>query len=822
MSEGSRQLNRSAGASAFPRELIEERGKGIRRLSSEIRHHFSLDGDRTDTTGWDLDPFPRVLGESDWKLIRSGIIQRMSAFSRFVKDVYDRRRIVEEGILPTEVLLAMPGYHRQLVGLHGSENPGLLCGAVDLFRNRRGDWTVFENHFSFPAGISHVIQNRRMLAQGFPEVFTDRDVVPVAGFGGDLVEALKGGPGRRIVVLTRGDTVRPHFDDSFLARHMGIVSVRPADLIVREGRVFLKTIAGLEPIDVILRKVETNAVDPVSFPENQDRGVPGLVHCVREGTVRVVNVLGAEVADDRSILPFSDAIIRFYLGEMPLLPTVETFHCYDRDQAEWVSDRKEQYLFTHVAPPRVMLSARPLGEIPGDDVRPPLLEGPPEWTVARLKPSTEDLECWSDSGVVGAPYFLRVFGILGHRPVVLPGGLSWKPAFSGSTEFIGGMKDTWVMDATLGRSIQPGSDDLEKELAPSVLTAPSRVAEAIYWMARYLERARNAAHQAGLLESIRRTELAPADEEYYWPLWRGVASAAHFNPILAFEEKPSSFPDLFKDFVGLRTDPSSVASGLSAARRNLDLIQEWVPPEVTEVFCQLWDEFERFAEGAVPADERNAHRACVVVSREHARLNGVLERTLSHDAVYRFWVIGGSLEWAIGTTILLESILPSRISLQERHLEDDTDLTALLRLMGCLDAYRREYRSRAYLDRVIRMIWRKAELPGSFLFNLYRIQGSLSALERSSRRRPCGPLKRRIGKMIERVEGFPIEDVFPARMVHLDFGDGSAKVHATTLRKIARELKWLRSGLEGIHETLEDWFFSHQEMEETRRDRRAG
>lgn len=814
MSGDSHQLNLPVVASGFSSEVIEERGRALRRLSSEIRHHFSLTGEQTNSTGWNLDVFPRVLSVSDWQLIRAGLLQRMKAFSQFVADVYGRKQIVEDRILPAEVLLAVPGYYRQMIGLYPSERPGMCLGAVDLFQNDKGEWMVFENHFSFPAGISHVIQNRRMLAQGFPEVFAGHDVAPVAGFGSDLIEVLKetgGAAGHRIVLLTRGDSVRPHFDDSFLARHMGVVSVRPADLIVREGRVFLKTIAGLEPIDVILRKVETNAVDPITFPENPDRGVPGLIHCVREGTVRIENALGAEVADDRSILPFSDAIIRYYTGEKAILPTVETFHCYDRDQAEWVSDRRDEFIFSHVAPPRVMVSAQPLGNVPGGDVRPPILEGPPEWTVARRKPSVADLDCWSDSGVKQAPFFLRVFGILAPKPVVLPGGLSWQSAYSESIDFIGGMKDTWVIDGTLGRTVVKGDHSLEKDLAPSVLPAPSRVAEAIYWMARYLERSRNAAHHAGLLESIRRTELAPADEEYYWPLWKGVASASHFEPLLDFEEKPPEFPALFSEFVGSRSEPSSVASGLDAARRNLNLIQEWVPPEVTEVFFQLLDEFEQHAAWGVPENERRAHDACLAVSREHARFTGVLERTLSHDSVYRFWVIGSSLEWAIGTTILLESIIPSRISLQERHLEDDTDLTALLRLMGCLDAYRREYRSRAYLDRVIRLIWRKVELPGSFLFNLLRIRESLDALEQSSSKQACRPLRKRIDTLIQRVEDFPIEEVFPARMVHLDFGTGSAKVHARTLRRVARELKWLRVNMEKIHDLLEDWFFSHQE-----------
>ena len=590
---------------------------------------------------------------------------------------------------------------------------------------------------------------------------------------------------------------------------MGIVSARPADLIVREGRVYLKTIDGLERVDVIMRKVETNAVDPITFVENVDRGVPGLVHCVRKGTVRVENVLGAEVADNRALLPFSDAIIRYYTGSAPILPTVETFHCYDRDQAEWVSSHRDEFVLDYVASPRVMISADTPGAVGQYEKSKNSLPGPPEWTIARRIANSPGLSRWKNGEISSAPYFLRIFGILRPRPIILPGGLSWQSDISNSNQFIGGMKDTWVIDETLGR-VSSKDLVLEDEIAPSILSAPSRVAEGVYWMARYLERARNAAHQAGLLESIRLTELAPADINYYWPLWRGVAAAAGFDPIADLEETPSNFQKLFRDFVGSSTSSTSVLASILAARNNMDRIQEWVTPEMSEVFYKMVEAFEQALRRKGRLAGRRNLDACLIVSREHSRFTGTLERTLSHDSVYRFWILGVSIEWAIGATQLLESIIPSRISLQRRHLEDDTDLTALLRLMGCLDAYRREYRSRAYLDRVIRLIWRNEDLPGSFLYHLFRIRDSLKALEEDTPMHSNTFLRRKIARMINRVEGFPIEEVFPARTVHLDFGSGSDLIHAKTLHKVSAELSWLRKSLLMLHSQLEDRYFNHQ------------
>ncbi|MGE9290162.1 MAG: alpha-E domain-containing protein, partial [Puniceicoccales bacterium] len=521
------------------------------------------------------------------------------------------------------------------------------------------------------------------------------------------------------------------------------------------------------------------------------------------------NVLGAEVADNRALLPFSDAIIRFYMNDEPILPTVETYHCFDRDQAEWVVSRRDEFLFDYAATPRVMVSAESQGSILQGKSGGAHREGPPELTVARRKMQSMPLPTWSEGTPGEAPFFLRVFGVLRPQPVILPGGLSWQAGHNGSTNFIGGMKDTWVIDERLGRSMD-GELDLEENLAPAILSAPSRVADGLYWMSRYFERARNAAHQAGLLENIRLTELGPSEVNYYWPLWRGVAAAADFSPIADIPETPKNFPRLFRDFVGKASSPTSVISCLYAARNNMDRIQEWVSPEMSDVFYRAIEDVEYALHRKGRLANRRNLDACQIVSREYARFLGTMERTLSHDSVYCFWVMGSSLEWAIGSTLLLESIIPSRISLQKRHLEDDTDLTALLRLLGCLDAYRREYRSRAYLDRVIRLVWRNEDLPGSFLYNLFRIRDALRSVEDETPKHSNASLRRAVSRMINRVESFPIEEVFPARMVHLDFGAGSEQVHARTWKKVSTELEWLRSGLLSLHGQIEDRYFNHQ------------
>lgn len=793
---------------------LERGSTRMRRICSEVAHHFSFHQEQKGEKVWNLDVLPRILSSNDWFTIRKGVIQRLQAFHALLRDLYGPRRIILDKIIPVEVVLADPGYYRELIGA-SQKHSGLGLGAVDLVQAEDGSWKVYENLLSFTPGISHVIQNRRMLAQAVPGFFRDHDVAPVAGFCPDLVESLRGGnssSSQRIILLNRGDQLRPHFDDSFLARHMGVVSARPADLIVREGRVHLRTIEGLERVHVILRKVETIATDPVTFPHNEGEGVPGLVHCVREGKVRIENQLGAEVADNRALLQYSDAIIRYYLNEEPILPTVRTYHCFDRDQKDWVLSRLDQYQLDYTVPPRVLQPYWPTEKFPSisSQYLSEILKISPEWVIAREKTKARRQPVWADGGLTEKPYFLRVFGLWGKHPSVMPGGLSWTSPDGCRGDVISAMKDTWVIDEELGRDAFPESEALEISLTPGVQSVPSRVAESLYWMGRYLERARNAAHQAALLESIRWTELSPADFNYYWPLWRGVAAAASFDEILKKSSFPENFDQIFADFVSsMEENQFSVALSLQYARNNLNRIQEWVSPELVEVSYSLFSSFEQILlEESETGDQWL--RACRMVSWEHARWVGVLERTLSHDAGYQFWRIGSTIERMIGLTHLLEAILPGGIQRQRRHVEDDTDLTALLRLLGCLDAYRREYRSRAYLDRIVRMLWVSRNLPISFCFNFLVLESSLLELDHQTRKKTTSSLRSRVKDLLKRLNLFKVEEVFPARALHLDFGNELETINIRTVQRLNHELVQIREELEALHGALDDRYFQHQ------------
>jgi uncharacterized circularly permuted ATP-grasp superfamily protein len=282
---------------------------------------------------------PRVIAAHEWALLERGLIQRARAFNAYIADIYGPQRILHDRGVPHEIVLSDPAFHRQLIGLPIRDNLYAPLVAVDLVRDAAGGWQVLENHFSTPFGIAYVLQSRRMLAQAFPELFATVDVAPVAPFAAQLAELLRTRsprPNPHAVLLCRGEDNQSYFEESFLARSLGIAMVQPGDLLVRESRVFLKTIRGLEQVDVIYRRIESSSIDPIAFGQSRFQGVPGLVNCVRKGTVAIVNAIGSGVADNRAILRYSDQIILYYLREKPLLKTVPTFTCRDVDQAAHV------------------------------------------------------------------------------------------------------------------------------------------------------------------------------------------------------------------------------------------------------------------------------------------------------------------------------------------------------------------------------------------------------------------------------------------------------------------------------------------------------
>ncbi|QIK38139.1 circularly permuted type 2 ATP-grasp protein [Caldichromatium japonicum] len=297
---------------------------------------------------WPFDIVPRILAKHEWMQVEAGLKQRLLAINLFIDDLYNAQRIVRDGVFPLEVLSGSQNFRPACQGF--SPPFGVwahICG-TDLVRDRDGKLYVLEDNLRVPSGVSYMLQNRQLMKRLFPELFQSSEILPVDDYPARLyatLAALSPRPGVRpvIAVLTPGIFNSAYFEHSYLAQQMGAFLVEGGDLVVQDDDcVYMKTIAGLRRVDVIYRRIDDDFLDPEIFRPDSLLGVPGLMRAWRAGKVGIANAPGSGVADDKVVYAFVPQIIRYYLGESPILPNVPSWLCMYDDQRDYVLSHLDQ------------------------------------------------------------------------------------------------------------------------------------------------------------------------------------------------------------------------------------------------------------------------------------------------------------------------------------------------------------------------------------------------------------------------------------------------------------------------------------------------
>lgn len=403
-----------------------------------------------------FDLIPRIIPTDEWALIERGLTQRLTALNHFLHDIYHDQRIIQEGVIPGEIVRSAKHFRPELVGFDLPNNIYIhVCGS-DMIRGADGTYMVLEDNGRCPSGVSYLLENRQAMKRVFPRLFNRHAVRPVDRYPQELLAALRhsaphGKPDPTVVVLTPGVYNSAYFEHSFLARAMGIEIVVGPDLVVEDSRVYMKTTKGLKQVDVIYRRIDDDFLDPTVFRKDSLLGVPGIVEAYRAGNVSLANALGTGVADDKVTYYYVPAMIKFYLGEEPILPNVETF------LTSVDSDRK--YVLEHL-PKLVVKAANESGgygmmigpHASKDEIakfRAAIIADPRGY-VAQPVISLSRSPCYVDGAVEGRHIDLRPYILSGEKTVIIPGGLTRVAMRRGSlvvnSSQGGGSKDTWVLD----------------------------------------------------------------------------------------------------------------------------------------------------------------------------------------------------------------------------------------------------------------------------------------------------------------------------------------------------------------------------------------
>ena len=293
---------------------------------------------------WPFDIVPRLILKAEWNRIASGLKQRVRALNAFIDDVYHHRRCIRDGLLPADYVLESREYRRRCMGIDPPHGVWAhVCGS-DLVRDKDGALFVLEDNLRVPSGVSYMLENRAVMKRVFPELFDDYGIHPVDDYPAHLAMCLRsltttGGRVPRVVVLTPGIYNSAYFEHAYLAREMAAELVEGSDLVVgSDDCVYMKTIAGLARVDVIYRRIDDVFLDPTAFRADSVLGVPGLMRAWQAGNVALANAPGCGVADDKVIYTYVPDMIRYFLGEEPILPNVPSYRCIEPEQREYVLD----------------------------------------------------------------------------------------------------------------------------------------------------------------------------------------------------------------------------------------------------------------------------------------------------------------------------------------------------------------------------------------------------------------------------------------------------------------------------------------------------
>lgn len=305
---------------------------------------FTVYGDSQQTERvFPFDLLPRIIPNSEWRLLEEGLRQRIRALNAFLLDVYGEQYIVRDQLIPRELIESSKSFQRDFVGFRPPKDIFIHISGIDLIRDHEGTYRILEDNLRTPSGISYVLENRIVLKQIFPNLFSEMRVRPVDHYPTQLWENLRflapeGRENPTIVLLTPGVYNSAYFEHCFLSLQMGIELVEGQDLVVENDRVYMKTTQGLQQVDVIYRRVDDDYLDPEVFRSDSTLGVPGLMRAYRAGNVALANAIGNGIADDKAIYSYVPMMIEYYLSERPLLSNVPTYVCLRPEDHQYVRE----------------------------------------------------------------------------------------------------------------------------------------------------------------------------------------------------------------------------------------------------------------------------------------------------------------------------------------------------------------------------------------------------------------------------------------------------------------------------------------------------
>jgi uncharacterized circularly permuted ATP-grasp superfamily protein/uncharacterized alpha-E superfamily protein len=761
----------------LPAEQLAEKQARASAQIADSDESVAVQGPGTSRHAWSLDMLPLLIPGPEWRIIATGLKQRVRLLDTILADLYGPQSLIREQLLPPYLVLGNPAFLRPLrnvVPVGGA--PHLHFYAADLVRLASGEWRVFADRTQAAAGVGYALRNRSVMARTFPEAFRAAQVRRLDSFVDEWRASLHRvgntmAVAPQIVLLTPGPYNSAYFEHVSLARELGATLVQSADLTVRGNIVYLKTLDGLVRVNVIYRRVDGDYCDPLELREESELGVAGLIEAMRAGNVAVLNMPGSAVIETPAFTPFLPELARRLLGQELLLPAVTTWWCgQERALAE-----VRAALDSFVLQPVFNLDAQPIepASLSSEDretFEADLLRAP-ESFVARERMSPSLAPCLGQSGGKGAmprPVVLRVALVWnGTDWAVLPGGvarLAEGPSIYGSTLYQGGLaKDVWVLADDEPVPQAGASADLPQMQfqfqAQSQMDANldeaalrSRTADDLFWLGRYIERLDSGVrHFQATLLRLARGGLSAHDRAELRQLAIALKQSGWISSAVATAPVDGM---MFLDGV------MDAASGGLALRDCRNAVHRLTLVARDQLSLDMWHTLHRLTGSDSSRNRRELDRLLESLDgtiRTIATFSGLIAENMPRGAGWRFLDFGRRVERSLVIARAVHAVTG-----MAGQIEDGLRLS--LELCDSMNAYRMRYPAETRFSRALRFILADASNPRGLLYQLDQIDGHLSALA------PVGGMSiepGRIGALIEAVVGFPSLIIDPEQR-HID------------------------------------------------------
>ncbi len=694
---------------------------------------------------WELNIVPFLIHQKEWETVEKGIKQRSELLNLILKDIYGKRELIKNGIIPAEVIYAHRGFLRQCDQIQYKTAKNLLIHSADLARGPDGRMWVVNDRTQAPSGMGYALENRYSTSRILPDIFKNINVKPPSHFFFDFNQMLldsapqnKENP--NIVILTPGPLNETYFEHAYMSSFLGYPLVTGNDLVVRSGKVWMKSLKELKQVDVILRRVDDVFMDPLELREDSYLGVAGLLDVVRQQNVTIVNPIGSGVLENSGLIPFMNAICKYFFKEELILPQIASWWCGQEKERDYVLNnlinlvvkridrsKRESIFFCE------FLNAEKL-----EDLKKEILSNPYSF-VAQEKISFSTAPDFVKDKLEPRKVMCRTFSIA-HKDgySVMPGGLV-RVAPERENLFVsnqrGGVsKDFWIVTDEIQTNTQHYSwDSANKNSISGINDLPSNTAENLYWSGRYLGRALVTARFLRTVLNKMNSEQynqGKSESESLICLLQSVTNITSTFPGFIGEEGEETLEDPLKEILSLMIDKDrmgSFAQTLSSFNNSYYSLRNLWSKDMWRVFDGIQKIWNRFEE----EDDKTTTPALIkVLDRIITRLiafMGLIEESIMVDQGLLLYFIGLQTEQAMMNIEKCRSLLVVNYKEQPQY----EILESLLTSHESLNIYRYSYRSYLSVENVINLVLLDKEYPKSLTYQLSRIQKDIDRLPHS-------------------------------------------------------------------------------------------